>query len=412
MKTSRNYVLILLTLTASFNFVDRQILGVLLEPIGQEFQLPDSLLGLLSGIAFSLFYATLGIPIATLSDRFNRRNIIVLCTSIFRFMTALCGLAGSFLHLFLARIGVGIGEAGTAPASQSILSDLYDAHERPSAMAILGAGGNIGLMIGLLIGGWVNEWYGWRIAFFVASIPGLAIALLIAITVKEPSRKPKPLTTTLPRDTLEGIRIAIKIRSVRRFIMGGTLYAMTAYGIHTWMSVYFIRFHNMSTGEAGTVNAIIVGILGAIGAIAGGFLCSKLSKIDVRWNGWIPAIAIIVSLPFLVATLLSDNTSAAIGFFVVPGILSSIYAGPTYAIIQGLVPENRRAIAAALYLLVFNLIGLGLGPLATGILSDLYAPIVGAESLRWAMTSILVVSIPGCIFYMLGANSLKHDLRT
>ena len=327
-------------------------------------------------------------------------------------MTALCGTAGNFLHLFLARIGVGVGEAGTAPASQSILSDLYPVNERPTAMAILGAGGNIGLMIGLLIGGWVNEWYGWRVAFFVAALPGVIIALFIGLTVTEPSRKiPKNKAPWL-KDSLDGLRSAIAIRSVRRFIMGGTLYAMTAYGIHTWMPTYFIRFHGLSTGETGTVNAIIVGVLGALGAIAGGILCSRLSKNDIRWHGWLPAIAIITSLPFLAATLLSNHTWTAIGFFVIPGILSSIYSGPTYAIIQELVPANRRAMAAALYLLVFNLIGLGLGPLATGILSDLYAPIVGAESLRWAMTSILIVSIPGCIFYLLGAQSLKTDLHS
>ena len=192
MHGNRYYVLVLLTLTASINFVDRQILSVLLEPIGQEFALSDSLLGLLSGIAFAAFYSILGIPIAVLADRLNRRNIIVICISIFSVMTAICGSVSSFMQLFLARIGVGIGEAGTAPASQSIISDLFPVAERPFAMSLLAAGGNIGLMLGLLIGGWVNEWYGWRMAFLAAAAPGVLIALTIWFTVQEPPRAKTP----------------------------------------------------------------------------------------------------------------------------------------------------------------------------------------------------------------------------
>lgn len=406
----RNYVLVLLTLTAAFNFVDRQILGVLLEPIGQEFDLPDSMLGLLSGIAFAAFYAVLGIPIAALADRLNRRNIIVICISIFSAMTALCGAAASFLQLFLARIGVGVGEAGTMPASQSILSDLYPVEERPSAMGVLAAGGNIGLMLGLLIGGWVNEWYGWRVAFLVASVPGVILALTIYFTVKEPQR-----TTTQPkspwlRETWASIGVVGRILSVRRFVMGGTLYGLSAYGIHTWMPVYYIRYHDMSTGEAGTAISIIVGVLGGIGAVAGGVVCARLSRRNLSWNGWVPGLAILISVPLLIAMLLTNNTWLALGLFVIPGILSSVYAGPTWSIIQELVPPGRRAMAASVYMLIYNLIGLGLGPLAVGILSDLYIPWLGEESLRWAMCSVLLVSIAGVASYFMAARSVADDL--
>jgi multidrug resistance protein len=407
----RNYVLILLTLTAAFNFVDRQILGVLLEPIGQEFDLPDSMLGLLSGIAFAAFYAVLGIPIAVLADRFNRRNIIVICIAIFSVMTTLCGAAANFMQLFLARIGVGVGEAGTMPASQSILSDLYPVEERPSAMGLLAAGGNIGLMLGLLIGGWVNEWFGWRTAFLVAAIPGMLLAVTIYFTVPEPVRR----TTASPRArwfkaTWEGIALIGRIASMRRFVLGGTLYGLAAYGIHTWMPVYYIRYHGLSTGEAGTAISIIVGVLGGIGAVAGGAFCARLSQRDLRWNGWVPGLAILISVPLLIAMLITNNTWLALGLFVVPGILSSVYAGPTWAIIQELVPPDRRAIAASVYLLIYNLIGLGLGPLAVGILSDLYIPSLGDESLRWAMITVLLVSIGGISAYFMAARSVQDDL--
>ena len=263
---TRNYVLVLLTLVAAINFVDRQILSVLLEPIGQEFDLPDSMLGLLSGIAFAAFYATLGIPIAALSDRYNRRNIIVYCTLLFSAMTALCGAAVNFVQLFLARIGVGVGEAGTMPASQSMLSDLFPVEERPSAMGLLAAGGNIGLMLGLLIGGWVNEWFGWRVAFVVAAVPGLALALVIRATVSEPARRSTPpARTRWLRETLDNIVYIGRITSVQRFVMGGTLYGLSAYGIHTWMTPYYMRYHDMTTGEAGPVSAIIVFVPATVG---------------------------------------------------------------------------------------------------------------------------------------------------
>jgi len=408
---SRNYVLVLLTLTAAFNFVDRQILGVLLEPIGQEFELPDSMLGLLSGIAFAVFYAALGIPIAVLADRFNRRNIIVTCIAIFSIMTTLCAAAGNFLQLFLARIGVGVGEAGTMPASQSILADLYPVQDRASAMGILASGGNIGLMLGLLIGGWVNEWYGWRTAFLVAAVPGMVLALTIFLTVPEPSRF--VASRTQPRwlrETWDGIALVGRILSVRRFVLGGTMYGMAAYGIHTWMPVYYIRYHGLSTGEAGTAISIIVGVLGGIGAVAGGVFCARLSRRDLRWNGWVPGLAILLSVPLLITMLITDNTWAALALFVVPGILSSVYAGPTWSIIQELVPTQRRAVAASVYMLLFNLIGLGLGPLAVGILSDLYAPALGDQSLRWAMISVLLISLGGVAAYFMAARSVSADL--
>lgn len=408
----RNYILVILTLIASFNFVDRMILGVLLEPIKQEFGVSDTMLGLLTGIAFSLFYATLGIPIAVLADRFSRRNIIVVCTTIFSVMTAFCAGAASFVQLFLARVGVGVGEAGTMPATQSMISDLFPIEERPFAMGLLAAGGNIGLMMGLLIGGWVNEWYGWRVAFLVAALPGFMLALTVYMTVREPVRRTMPAAhTRWLRETWESLAYVAGIKSARRFVMGGTLYGLSAYGIHSWMTPYYMRYHDMTTGEAGTVSAVIVGIIGGVGAFAGGAFCAWMSKRDLRWNGWVPGLAILISVPLLIAMLLTDNTWLAIGLFVLPGFLSSVYAGPTWAIIQELVRPDRRAIAASVYMLVYNLIGLGLGPLTVGTLSDLYIPIVGDQSLRWAMVSVLLISFGGIAAYFMAARSLNEDLE-
>ena len=409
--SSHHYVLVLLTLTAAINFVDRQILGVLLEPIGQEFELSDSMLGLLSGIAFAAFYSILGIPIAVMADRLNRRNIIVTCIMIFSAMTALCGSVTSFTQLFLARIGVGVGEAGTAPASQSIISDLYDVNERPLAMGLLASGGNIGLMLGLLIGGWVNEWYGWRTAFIVAAVPGVIMAATIWFTVAEPVRSQPPKRSKWLHDVTDGLSMVFRIKSFRRLALAGSLYGMAAYGIVTWMAVYYIRYHDMSTGEAGTVISLSVGVLGGLGAFGGGALCARLSHRDIRWNCWVPALAIAVAVPLYFAMLATDNTQLALLLFIVPGFLSSVYAGPTWSIIQELVPPHKRAVAASIFMMIFNLVGLGLGPLAVGILSYLYMPHLGDESLRWGMITVLLIGVCGIFFYLRAADSLARDLE-
>ncbi len=411
----RNYVLVLLTAVAAMNFVDRQILGVLLEPIKAEFGLPDWMLGLLTGLGFAAFYATLGIPIAALSDRKNRRNIIVICTTLFSVMTALCGAAANFWQLFLTRIGVGVGEAGTMPASQSIISNLFPIENRAAAMGFLATGGNIGLMLGLLIGGWVNEWWGWRWAFAVAAVPGILLAITIRFTVKEPVRPADaavPEKTHIISDILSSLSAMAKVPSMRWFVAGGTLYGMSAYGIHTFMVSYYMRFHDMGSGDAGTVNAIIVGVLGAFGAFAGGVVCARVSaRYGQKWTGYIPAIAIGISVPLLVAMLLTDNTWLAIGLFVIPGILSSVYAGPTWAIIQELVAPSRRAMAASVYMLIYNLVGLGLGPLAVGVISSAIEPTFGDQSLRYAMAGVLVVSLFGIYAYIVAGRRVSADIE-
>ena len=410
--SSRNYVLVLLTLTAAINFLDRQILSVLLEPIGQEFELSDSLLGLLSGIAFAAFYSILGIPIAALSDRLNRRNIIAACIALFSAMTAVCGSVTSFVQLFLARVGVGVGEAGTAPASQSIIADLFPVRERPFAMGVLASGGNIGLLMGLLVGGWVNEWYGWRAAFWVAAVPGLFLALIIRLTVPEPRRVAPPGAPGWVADTAASLVLIGKIRSFRLVALGSCLYGLSAYGIQTWMPVYYIRYHDFSTGEAGTAIALIVGVIGGAGTIFTASLCSKLSQGDLRWSCWLPCVSMGIGLPLLTGMFLTDNTGLALALFVLPGFLSSAFAGPTWAIIQELVPGNKRAMAAALNLMLFNLIGLGLGPLAVGIISDLYSPWAGDQSLRYAMVTVLLGTVLSMAYYLLASRTILGDLHT
>jgi MFS family permease len=248
-------------------------------------------------------------------------------------------------------------------------------------------------------------------AFLVAAAPGVLIALTIWFTVREPPRTTSPKSATMLSEILEGISLVGRIASFRRLSIAASLYGLSAYGIHTWMPVYFIRYHDMTTGEAGTIISLIVGVLGAIGAIAGGALCSKLNQRDLRWSCWLPALAIGISLPLLIAMLITDNSTLAIGLFIIPGALSSIYAGPTWSLVQELVPNHKRAIAASIYLMIYNLIGLGLGPLFVGMLSDLYIPHLGDESLRWSMISVLMVCVLGIVFYLRTASSVLSDIN-
>lgn len=406
-----HYVLILLTLTAAINFLDRQILGVLLEPIGQEFELSDSLLGLLSGLGFAAFYSILGIPIAVMADRFSRRNIIVAAITVFSAMTALCGAATSFMQLFFARIGVGVGEAGTLPASHSIISDLFNVNERPTAMGLLASGGNLGLMLGLLIGGWVNEWYGWRAAFLVAAVPGLVLAVTIWFTVEEPVRSERAKRSNWLQDVVEGFVMLVRVDSFRRLALANSLFGVAGYGILTWLPVYFIRYHDMSTGEIGTVMSLVIGVLGGLGAFGAGALCAWLNPRDIRWNCWVPALGMAITVPMYCAMLTTDHTQLALLLFVIPGFLISANAGPTWSIVQELVPVNKRAVAASIFLMIFNLVGLGLGPLSVGLLSDMYKPNLGEESLRWAMITSLLLGVVGIMFYLRAAGSIAADIR-
>jgi predicted MFS family arabinose efflux permease len=407
------YALVLLTIVYSFNFIDRQLLAILQESIKAELSLSDSQLGLLTGFAFAIFYVTAGIPIARWADRGNRRDIVALSLFIWSGMTALSGFVNSYLQLLLARIGVGVGEAGGSPPSHSIISDIFPPNQRASAIGFYSMGVSIGILFGFLAGGWLNEFFGWRTAFMVVGIPGIVLAVILRLTLAEPLRglhDPTPATSRVA-GLGEVMRVLWHCRAFKHIALGGGLNAFCGYATANWTASFMIRSHNMSTGELGTWLSLIIGVGGAIGVFGGGLLADRLASRDQRWYARLPALAGFAIVPFMVGVYLADDPYTALTISIVPGLLFQIYLGNTIATTHALVSPRMRATASAMLFLILNIIGLGAGPWVVGFASDLLAPSLGVESLRYAMLYILPpVMTWSATHYWLAGRTLREDI--
>ncbi|MFK8049981.1 MAG: spinster family MFS transporter [Halioglobus sp.] len=412
---ARNYALVMLTIVYAFNFIDRQLLAILQESIKLDLGLSDGQLGLLAGFAFAVFYVTAGIPIASYADRSNRRNIVAASVFIWSFMTAVSGFAQNFVHLLMARIGVGIGEAGGSPPSHSIISDIFPPEKRASAMGFYSTGVSIGILFGFLLGGWLNEYFGWRVAFMVVGAPGILLAVVVKMTLAEPIRGVSEQKTVsddaVPFKTV--VALLWSRRSFRHMAFAAALNAFAAYSTASWSASFMIRTHQMSTGELGTWLALISGVGGAIGVFYGGVLADKLALTDKRWYMWIPALAGFIATPFMACVYLADNAYVSLGLAVVPGVLFNVYLGSTIATTHALVGLRMRALSSAILFLILNLIGLGLGPVVIGYLSDYLTPAYGVHSLQQAMLFVLplVMFWSACHFFRAG-KTLKDDLAS
>jgi predicted MFS family arabinose efflux permease len=401
-----------LTVVYSFNFIDRQLLAILQESIKEELLLSDSQLGLLTGFAFALFYVTAGIPIARWADRSNRRNIVSLSLFIWSFMTAISGLVQSYTHLLLARIGVGIGEAGGSPPSHSMISDIFPPQQRASALGFYSTGVNIGILFGFLLGGWINEFFGWRMAFMVVGIPGILLAVLVRFTLAEPIRgiadKQQVVADQAPFPDV--LSLLWSRRSFRHMALGAALNAFCGYSIANWTASFMIRSHGMNTGELGTWLAMIIGVGGALGVFFGGVAADRLGPRDMRWYMWLPALCGLFCLPFMAAVYLAEGPYTALLFSIVPGVFFNVYLGCTLATTHALVGLRMRATASAILFLVINIIGLGAGPWSIGLLSDYLEPSLGVDSLRYAMLYVLpaVMAWSVCHFFMASKNLRKE----
>ena len=410
----RNYALGVLVVVYTFNFIDRQILSILLEPIKQDLGLTDSALGLLTGFAFALFYATLGIPIARFADRSNRRNLIAWALAIWSAMTAVSGLAQNFWHLLLARIGVGVGEAGCSPPAHSMLADYFPTENRATALGIYSLGIPFGILFGFIAGGWLNEFFGWRVAFFIVGVPGLLLAILVRFTLREPPRGMAEgrIADEKQPTIMETFRFLWSKRSFRHMAVGGGLTAFVGYGVITWVPSFLIRSYGMSTGDVGTYLGLILGIPGGIGIALGGYLADRYGARDTRWYLWIVAVALIASTPLFFGVYLSSTAFASLMFLILPILLGNFYQATTFSQTQGLVSLRMRSVAAAVLLFILNMIGLGAGPQAVGILSDILQPSYGDESLRYALLILSTVQIWAAYHYYQAGKSLKEDLVT
>jgi MFS family permease len=417
----RKYALGILLIGYIINFVDRSILSLLLEPIKLELALTDSQLGFLGGLAFAVFYTFLGIPIAALADRRSRVKILAVSMVIWSAMTAICGLANNFLTLLLARIGVGVGEAGASPPSHSLISDYFPIETRATALSIYALGIPLGTMIGSFVGGWGADTVGWRYTFFLVGVPGIIFAFIVWFTLREPPRgmsdikldapSAPPVNTAPPPPVSTVLKLLWSKTSFRHLAFAAGLHAFVSYGAGTWNAPFFIRIHEMSLTDIGSILALIAGI-GAIGTFFGGYISDKLSDRtnDKRWYFWVPGIATLVMVPFQLVAYLYGGVWVVVASLMMVAILGNAYLGPSFAMTQALVSLRMRAVASAILLFVLNLIGMGLGPYFIGVLSDILTPDFGIYSIRYAMCAAVLVNVWAACHYFIGARTMRGDL--
>ena len=384
----RHYALAVLTVIFVVNFMDRQILAVLLEDLKAEFSLSDTQLSLLSGLAFSMFYATMGIPIARLADRANRMNLVSIAIVVWSLMTALSGASVGFVSLFLARMGVGIGEAGSNPPTQSILADYYDERELPRAMGLYGTGAALGGVAGLAVGGMVSAAYGWRWAFVVAGLPGIVLGLLSYLTVREPARAPGRLITDVGADSgsaIETARALARNGAYRDAVLALSIGGMSSMAAAMWMPAVFER--NFDLGREDVIGYVgVIYVAGSLfGIAAGGAICSRLMQRDPRWIGWLPMVGVALGAPILALGYgLPSNPATSAAVLALGLFFASFHYAPNLSAVQLFVSSDRRAFAASLLALSSNIFSAALGPLIVGLLSDALASDLGNLSLSRA----------------------------
>ena len=413
-RSYRNYVLLLLMIVYVFNFVDRQILVILQESIKAELGLSDKQLGLLSGFTFAVFYVVCGIPIARLADRYNRVNIVSASIAVWSAMTAISAFVGNFWQLLAARIGVGVGEAGASPPSHSIISDYFPHGERGRALSFYSMGIYIGILVGFLLGGWINQFFGWRMAFLVVGLPGILMAVVVKLTLREPLRgqldsgdHAKAPTT----DFITDLKWIWALKSFRYAALAAGFNAFLGYGALNFMPSFAIRIYEVPVGLVGTWLALIAGLAGAAGVYAGGHLSDNYCKRDDRWAYWVPGISTLVAGVLVLPTMLANNQYVMWGFYALVTLSHSMFLGPTIAMAHALVGPRYRALSSSVLFFVLNIIGLGLGPLTVGAISDALAPSTGVNSIRWAIMSTALAAFIGAALYFKAALHLRGDLK-
>ncbi len=418
-KPYRAYVLGVLMVIYGLNLMDRGLVALLQEKFKPEFHLSDFQLGLLGGPAFAFFNVVASLPIARLADRSSRVTVLSVCVAVWSLMTALCGLAVSFPMLLLARIGVGIGEAGCLPPSQSLISDYFPANRRASAIAIHLVSIPIGVVLASMIGGVVADRYGWRMAFIVLGAPGLLIALIARLTVREPPRGAGATGAPTPN-----LRAALaELRSKRSFwhIAAATgLVNFVAVGNGQYLVSFLLRVHHVSLTKVGLILGPLVGVVTVASGFALGKALDYLGEKDRAWLGRWPAIGVAVGVPVSVASYLAPSLPLMLGLYLLHLLCINAYLTSLYATAQGVVQASVRATASAVVIIVINLLGYGFGPPVIGALSDVMAHhVVGlglsdpahasAQGLRYALCCGALVNLWAAVHYAIGSRKLAKD---
>ncbi|MGN6496722.1 MAG: spinster family MFS transporter [Tsuneonella sp.] len=386
-----NAALAMLFLVGTINFVDRQLLSVLVEPIRAEMQFSDTQFGLLTGLAFALFYAAMGVPVAMIADRWNRVRLIGIACLVWSGFTAACGMASSFVQLAALRFGVGSGEAGGTAPSLSVIADYFPPHRRPLAIGLFTLNGPFGVFVGAALGGYAAATIGWRGAFMAVGLVGVIFAPLLVWLVREPVRG--EMDAGAPADAVvplrENLAMFLRRRSLRMVMLSSGLAAFVSYGMLNWIPAFLMRTQGMPLSAMATWFAPAAGITFGIGILGGGWLVSHAARRSLRAYGTVPALATAVLIPTFAAALLVGSWQVSLALMTIPMAACTAYVAPALALVQNLTPPRSRATAAAVLMLMFNIVGLGLGPLFVGIVSDALKGSMGDTSLRWALMTLI-----------------------
>jgi predicted MFS family arabinose efflux permease len=408
------YVIVLLTVVNVFNYMDRMALAVLAPSIKRELALTDAQLGLLSGLAFSLFYAICGIPIARWADRGIRRDLIALALGTWSFMTMLSGAAQNYWHLLLARMGVGSGEAGCVPAAQSLLCDYVPFERRPGVLAFHNSGLVAGAVIGMALAGWLGDIIGWRWTFVLLGAPGIALAVVVKLTVREPlrgrfdSRKEDPTGAT---SLLKTLAATWRCRTYRLLVVYSVLLGFTQYGLVQWLPSMYSRSFALEMSSVGLYLGIAMGVGSGIGLLIGGLLGNRAARRDVRRPLIIGGVAMVLALPAIVGSLLVASGPLSMVLVTLAVLLWSITTGPILAALYSVIAPRMRATAGAALMFFTSAIGFGLGPLCAGLLSDWLTPLYGIDALRYALLAPASLLPLSALALFVAARSLPDDLR-
>jgi len=417
-----HYALFVLASIYVFNYIDRQLMAILIEPVKLEFGISDTGIGLLSGVTFAVFYTVFGFPLGRLSDRIGRKPVIAFSCIAWSLMTMLCGMAGNFLTLVLARIGVAVGEAGGTAPSVAMVSDLYPANRRSTALAFLMLGSSLGAIVGLGLGGWIAQHHGWRYAFLLIGAPGIFLGLLLLFTVRAPKRVVPLSSVTVQQDGwLKTLVELFQMPSFLWLVLTGGAAAIAGYAIGTWSPSFLIRSHGLNMQEAGFLVGVVGGTGSTVGTLVCGLLTDRMARRDVGWQIGVPLLGTLISIPFALAYFLwPQGTAFHIGGIAVPqaflfysafGFFGVWWATPCLSAITHLFPATRLAQATAIFVMSMTLLGVGVGPLLVGMLSDFFVPSLGTESLRYALAASVSMLVLASVFLTLALPRYRQQMK-
>ena len=405
-------VWLVLLFVYAMSMIDRQIMGVLIQPIKQEMGVSDSAMGLLTGLAFALFYSILAVPFGRFADRTNRRNLIAWCCAGWSVATGFCGMAVGFWSLTAARVGVAVGEAGSTAASTTMIADVYPPEQRSRAMSVFSLGPHLGSLVGLGVGAWIAQHYGWRAAFLWLSVPGVLIALMLRLTCREPLRgaqEGRALVQAANEKFSEVMSALVRNKAFVGLGLASMLMAFSGYAIGMWNTAFLVRSHGLQLKDAGAIMGFLGGPAAIVGALLSGWLTDTMAKRDTRWQIGMPILGTLISIPLGLAFYFSDSPEKwlvaglqiphSIVYYGLFAVFSSFWAAPAFAALANVIASSSLATSLSIYNLLLTAVGGGLGPLAVGLLSDAFSVRAGNESLRWALICMLAFYALALLIY-------------